>query len=125
MHNRELKKHIKGADSATVKLLMAQPWRGNIRELDNVIEHAMIVGDGDWITPHDLPRPIQQDTDLPAPTGDNLRDALRAFEKVHIQGVLTKVHHDKKAAARQLGVSLASLYRKIDELQLSAHEPNP
>ncbi|HVN84514.1 MAG TPA: sigma-54 dependent transcriptional regulator [Candidatus Binatia bacterium] len=124
IHNLELKKHFKGADSGTVKLLMAQPWKGNIRELDNVIEHAMIVGDGDWITQRDLPRTMQQDADVPPPAGDNLRDAMRAFEKIHIQGVLAKVHHDKKAAAKQLGVSLASLYRKIDELQLSSREPN-
>ncbi|HUI26388.1 MAG TPA: sigma-54 dependent transcriptional regulator [Candidatus Kryptonia bacterium] len=124
VHNRELKKSVKGADSTTIKLLMAQPWKGNIRELDNVIEHAMIVGDGDWITQRDLPRRMQQETDVPTTSGDNLRDALRAFEKIHIQGVLTKVRHDKKAAAKQLGVSLASLYRKIDDLELASREPS-
>ncbi len=118
MHNRELKKNFKGADSTTLKLLMSLPWKGNVRELDNVIEHAMILGEGDWITIYDLPRALQQDTDLPVPAGDNLRDALRAYEKAHIQAVLTKVDQDKKAAAKRLGMSLSSLYRKLEELEI-------
>jgi len=118
MHNRELKKGFKGADSATLKLLMSLPWKGNVRELDNVIEHAMILGEGEWITPKDLPRALQQDLGVPAPTSDNLRDALRAYEKAHIQAVLAKVEQDKKAAAKRLGVSLSSLYRKLEELEI-------
>lgn len=116
IHNRELKKRFKGADSATLKLLMSLPWKGNVRELDNVIEHAMILGDGDWITIKDLPRALQQNVSVPAAAGDNLRDALRAYEKAHIESVLAKVDHDKKAAAETLGVSLSSLYRKLEEL---------
>jgi DNA-binding NtrC family response regulator len=116
IHNHELKKSFKGADTATLKLLMSLPWKGNVRELDNVIEHAMILGEGDWITMRDLPRALQQDVGLPVLPGDNLRDVLRAYEKAHIQAVLAKVDEDKKVAAERLGVSLSSLYRKIDEL---------
>jgi DNA-binding NtrC family response regulator len=116
LHNRELKKTFKGADSSTLKLLMSLPWKGNVRELDNVIEHAMILGDSDWITIKDLPRPLQQEVGLPIPAGDNLREALRAYEKAHIEAVLAKVTHDKKTAAEKLGMSLSSLYRKIEEL---------
>jgi DNA-binding NtrC family response regulator len=118
LHNRDLKKTFKGADSATLKLLMSLPWKGNVRELDNVIEHAMILGEGDWITVRDLPRALQQDTGLPVSAGDNLRDALRAYEKAHIQAVLTKVDQDKKVAAKRLGMSLSSLYRKMEELEI-------
>jgi len=119
VHNRELKKNCKGADGATLKLLISLPWKGNVRELDNVIEHAMILGDGDWITVRDLPRALQPEVSLPPPASDNLRDALRACERTHIQGVLTKVGHDKRAAAQCLGVSLSSLYRKLEELEIS------
>jgi len=123
MHNRELKKNFKGADSATLKLLMSLPWKGNVRELDNAIEHAMILGEGDWITVRDLPRGVQQEVGATVSESDKLRDALRAYEKAHIRTVLAKVEHDKKAAAERLGVSLSSLYRKIDELQIAA-EPD-
>jgi DNA-binding NtrC family response regulator len=118
MHNRELKKNFKGADSTTLKLLMSLPWKGNVRELDNVIEHAMILGEGDWITTRDLPRALQQDVGIPAPASDNLRDALRAYEKAHIQAVLARCDQDKKEAAKRLGVSLSSLYRKLEELEI-------
>jgi DNA-binding NtrC family response regulator len=124
IHNRELKKGFKGSDNATLKRLMSLPWKGNVRELDNVIEHAMIVGAGDWITLHDLPRALQQELGVPMPATDNLRDALRAYEKAHIQAVLANVDQDKKAAADRLGMSLSSLYRKIEEfgLQLTRSE---
>ena len=118
LHNRELKKSCNGADSATLKVLMSLPWKGNVRELDNVIEHAMILAEGDWITVRDLPRALQQEVGFPAPVGDDLRNALRAYEKAHIQAVLAKVNHDKKVAAERLGVSLSSLYRKIEELDI-------
>jgi DNA-binding NtrC family response regulator len=116
LHNRELKKQFKGADSTLVKLFMSLPWKGNVRELDNVIEHTMILGDGDWITSSDLPRALRAVADLPAAAGDNLREALRAYEKAHIQSVLGKLEHDKRVAAERLGMSLSSLYRKIEEL---------
>jgi DNA-binding NtrC family response regulator len=116
LHNHELRKNFKGADSVTMKLLMSLPWKGNVRELDNVVEHAMILGEGDWITLADLPRALKPETGLAIPVGDNLRDALRAYEKAHIQAVLAKADQDKKAAAEMLGVSLSSLYRKIEEL---------
>jgi two-component system response regulator PilR (NtrC family) len=116
LHNRELKKRFKGADGTLVKVLMSLPWKGNVRELDNVIEHAMILGDGDWITVQDLPRALRATVDVPLPVGDNLRDAMRAYEKAHIQSVLGRAANDKRVAADQLGMSLSSLYRKIEEL---------
>jgi len=123
LHNRELKRNYKGVDSATMKLLMSLPWKGNVRELDNVIEHAMILGSGEWITVRDLPRALQQDAGVvpDLPDTDNLRDAVRAFEKAHIQSVLAKCNQDKKQAAQRLGVSLSSLYRKMEELEIPLH----
>ena len=120
LHNVELKKRFKGADGSLVKVLMSLPWKGNVRELDNVIEHAMILGDGDWLTPADLPRALRPSVDTPAPAADNLRDAMRAYEKAHIQSVLGRTEYDKRTAADLLGMSLSSLYRKIEELGIDA-----
>ena len=67
----------------------------------------------------DLPRSLKPDgAALSVPVGDDLREALRAYEKAHIQAVLAKAEHDKKLAAEMLGVSLSSLYRKIEELSI-------
>jgi transcriptional regulator with PAS, ATPase and Fis domain len=117
-HNRDMKRAYRGADHGTMKILMSQPWKGNVRELDNVIEHAMILGDGTWITAADLPRALRDRDDVLPPVGDDLRDALRAYERMHIEGVLRRCENDKKQAADLLGLSLSSLYRKLNELGL-------
>jgi two-component system response regulator PilR (NtrC family) len=114
-HNREMKRSYRGVDNATLKVLVSQPWKGNVRELDNAIEHAMILGDGEWIRSVDLPRGLREgETTLP-PVGDDLREALRAYEKVHIESVLRRLGQDKRVAADALGLSLSSLYRKMNE----------
>ena len=115
-HNREMKRSYRGVDNTTMKLLMSQPWKGNVRELDNVIEHAMILGDGEWITVTDLPRALREGEATLPPVGDELRDALRAYEKIHIETVLRRLGNDKRQAADALGLSLSSLYRKMNEL---------
>jgi DNA-binding NtrC family response regulator len=118
-HCREMKRPSRGVDNAALKRLMSQPWKGNVRELDNVIEHAMIVGEGEWITPADLPRSMRAAEEPALPdVGDDLRDALRAYEKIHIESVLRRTENDKRTAAERLGMSLSSLYRKIEELEI-------
>jgi DNA-binding NtrC family response regulator len=115
-HNREMKRAYRGVDNATLKLLVCQAWKGNVRELDNVIEHAMILGNGEWITVSDLPRSLREgEAELP-PVADDLRDALRAYEKIHIETLLRRVGNEKRQAADALGLSLSSLYRKMNEL---------
>jgi transcriptional regulator with PAS, ATPase and Fis domain len=54
-HNPELNKHFMGADADVIRALMSLPWKGNVRELDNVIEHTMILAEGEKITLNDLP----------------------------------------------------------------------
>jgi DNA-binding NtrC family response regulator len=52
------------------------------------------------------------------PLSDNLKEAVQAYEKSHIETVLKKTNGDKKSAAELLGLSLSSLYRKLDELDI-------
>jgi len=103
-----------------MKLLMAMPWKGNVRELDNVLERAMILGNGEWVTTTDLPRRIEPETMLMASLSDNLKEAVLAYEKSHIERVLKRMEGDKKGAAEALGVSLSSLYRKLEDLEIGA-----
>lgn len=117
-HNQDLKRAYKGVDNATMKVLMSLPWKGNVRELDNLLERAMILGNGEWITLSDLPRREGHDHAPVLPVTDNLKDAVQAYERSHIENVLKKVANDKKSAAEALGMSLSSLYRKLDELQI-------
>ena len=89
-----------------------------VGELDNVIEHSMILADGNWITLDDLPLSLRGDHAAP-PFTHNLKEAVAQFEKQHIQQVLEEVNGDRKEAAHLLAVSLSSLYRKIEELSIS------
>jgi two-component system response regulator PilR (NtrC family) len=122
-HNREMKKAYKGVDNATMKQLMSLPWKGNVRELDNVLERAMILGDGEWISLADLPRGESAPIPSMLAISDNLKEAIQSYERSHIETVLKKTEGDKKRAAELLGLSLSSLYRKMDELSipLAAH----
>jgi two-component system, NtrC family, response regulator len=117
-HNPELKKNFQGIDEEVVRVLMSLPWKGNVRELDNVIEHTMILAEGDHITLKDLPAAIVTSGQTNPVFTCNLKDALRHFEKRHITRVLDQVGQDRREAAKLLDISLSSLYRKIEELEI-------
>src|SRR6185437_8501594 len=109
-HNSEMNMSYKGVDSATMRILMSLPWKGNIRELDNVLERAMILGNGEWISSGDLPGKQAADE---LNSEDNLTRAIELYEKTHIERTLNKAAGDKMRAADLLGLSLSTLYRKM------------
>jgi transcriptional regulator with PAS, ATPase and Fis domain len=118
-HNPELNKEFRGAEDTVIRTLMSLPWKGNVRELDNVIEHTMILADGDSIKLSDLPAAIVASGQNHPAFTYNLKEATRQFEKHHILRVLEQVGQDRKEAAQLLDISLSSLYRKIEELGIS------
>jgi len=115
-HSRAMGKRVTSASSDTIRLLMAAQWKGNVRQLDNAIERAVLMCDGTQIEPKDLP-PDLMGMGQPLPDTDDLRSALRHYEKLHIARVL-KQWPDKREAAKRLKLGLSSLYRKIEELGL-------
>src|SRR5215470_5308598 len=104
-HNPELNKNFKGVDAEAVRILASLPWKGNVRELDNVIEHAMILADGDWIAAKDLPQSLSGAVRAQAPFPPGLKDAVRQFERQHILRILEQTGQDRKEAARLLDIS--------------------
>ena len=92
-----------------------------MRELDNVIEHTMILAEGDHITLKDLPASIVASGQANPAFTRNLKDAVRDFEKQHITRVLDQVGQDRREAAKLLDISLSSLYRKIEELEIDCN----
>jgi DNA-binding NtrC family response regulator len=76
----------------------------------------MILGDGEWISPSDLPGQHPAGDELNPE--DNLTKAVELYEKSHIERTLGKVGGDKIRAAELLGLSLSTLYRKIEKLDI-------
>lgn len=115
-HTQTLGKRVSGASSETMRLLMSAHWKGNVRQLDNAIERAVIMCEGTQIEPKDLPPDLLGVGQL-LPDTDDLRSALRHYERLHISRVLRQ-WPDKREAAKRLRLGLSSLYRKIEELGL-------
>src|SRR6266853_5190108 len=110
--NRKLARGVRAIAPGVLDLLLAYPWKGNVRELEHVIESAMILADGEVLTVGDLPRGFLGES---VPAEESLRALNRRSEHQHIMAVLARTQFDKRTAARILGISLASLYRKLDE----------
>ncbi len=100
---------------AFLKALVNHPWKGNIRELKNLIERAVILANDDELTPDCLP------FDFMITESSNPADALKLaeMEKLHIRKVLNYTQGNKTRAAELLGIGLATLYRKLDEYKLN------
>jgi len=109
--NARLGTHFVGVEPDALRSLADRPWRGNVRELENVLEQAMVFGDTDVIRLATL----ALDTGARAIHGRDLRGAVRAFERQQVEDALAEAGGDKREAARRLGISLASLYRKLDQ----------
>ncbi len=112
---RSLGKRIDGVDNATMRGLIAAPWPGNVRELDNALERAVLFSEGPILTPADFPPGLIAAGDT-ADSSDDLRSAVRNYERHHIERVLRECGSDKREAAKRLGLGLSSLYRKLEEL---------
>ncbi|WP_221393645.1 sigma-54 dependent transcriptional regulator [Dyadobacter sp. NIV53] len=95
-----------------LKRLETYEWRGNIRELKNVIERAVIISDG-ILEPESLPFEVQQSVPVKSPQLSAF--SLESVEKLHIQKVLNYSKGNKAETARLLEIGIATLYRKIEE----------
>jgi two-component system NtrC family response regulator len=95
-----------------LRLLTQHQWKGNIRELKNVMERVVILADTDVLTPDLLPIEFNY-----VSAATNALD-LETVERQHIQKVLAHTRGNKTETARLLGIGLTTLYRKLDEYQI-------
>lgn len=112
----KLKKEIKGMTSEVVDILKEAEWRGNIRELKNVMERSAIVCDEE-VTVQDLPIDLQC-AGMDEEQGKEEFE-LAVIEQKHITKVLQYTRGNKTEAARLLKIGLATLYRKIEAYHIS------
>lgn len=113
------------ADPEVLEVFAAYRWPGNVRELKNVLERAMVLAPGNTIRAFDCPGLDDDEDDDATPTergealgspSDEGSDLLEVVERRHIQKVLAATDGNKTLAAKRLGLSLRSLYRRLDKL---------
>jgi two-component system response regulator AtoC len=111
--NRELRKNVRVVPPEVMKMLVEAPWKGNVRELENVLTRAVILARGEVI----LPEYIFLEPETRRLYDEELKP-LREVEKEYIQHVLWKVNGNKLRASQILGISRPTLDKKIKEYRI-------
>jgi transcriptional regulator with PAS, ATPase and Fis domain len=105
----------KQLDAQSFEKIFHYDWPGNVRELKNVLEHACLMAESHGrveILLEDLPLSVQS-AEMKNLQKDSLKEAVRRFEREHIHRTLSQFKGSKESTANALGLSLASLYRKL------------
>jgi len=115
-------KRVEGIAESTMRILCSYWWPGNIRELENLIERLIAVGDKEWITDEDLPFEFhlaQLDNAGSSAGGESLfQEATNTFERNFILRALERSGWNVTATARYLGIPLSTLKFKMDRLEI-------
>ena len=101
--------------ASALRALCQHPWRGNVRELSNVLQRALILAEGGHIGLEQIPSDVRE----AAPAGGlALRGAIDRSERAHIALVLRLCGGHRERTAAELGISPATLYRRLERLRL-------
>lgn len=119
-YSRELNRPVKGITGNAMGALISFEWKGQVRELENIIERSVLLGDGEFITLDDLPRSVRESNGDIDYDSDSLEDAVQTFEKHHILSMLKRTDGNKAEAARLLGIDPSTLYRKMERYQVES-----
>lgn len=116
-HKKEHGRAVTGIDAAAMQKLLTYPWPGNVRELSNVMERATLACAGKIITVGDLPVDVVGGAGAAGEEGD-YHGVMADFERALLRSTLERTGGDRRECARVLGLSLATLYRRIEKLGL-------
>lgn len=119
--NRLQNKNLSGLTESTMAVLLAYNYPGNVRELENILEHAVVLCPAGQIEMHHLPSNLQMNTpSLPSPESQGLN--LKDLEKIHIFNALQQCNGNRTAAAKALSIHPSTLFRKILSLGINVPE---
>ncbi|MBV8832354.1 MAG: sigma 54-interacting transcriptional regulator [Acidobacteriaceae bacterium] len=111
---------IRSISPEAMAYLEAYDWPGNIRELENAIEHAIVFGFADQVMPEDLPEAILEATPKAAVPANNYQDAVKAAKKHIVLEALQRANGDHAKAAKALHIHPNNLYRLIRDLDVKS-----
>ena len=118
-------KEVKGIAPETLELLEAYPWPGNVRELQNVIERAVVLAEGEMVTPAELPANLRLPQKVPtAMVADHLslknakRHWVEAFEREYLIALLNKHQGNISQAAKTAGVDRKTIHRLLKRYRI-------
>ncbi|MGL1937244.1 MAG: sigma-54 dependent transcriptional regulator [Fibrobacterales bacterium] len=130
-YNNETNKNVTNIDKAAQIALSSYDYPGNIRELENIIEHGVVLAEDGVIKLEDLPPQLHETPDylqLPKSTGSNTIDeitreskellSLADVEKAHIIRALTILKNNQTEVAKKLGISRSTLWRKLQDHEI-------
>ncbi|MFZ1517361.1 MAG: sigma-54 dependent transcriptional regulator [Ignavibacteriaceae bacterium] len=118
-YRKELNKNIKGIDNEAMRAILNHEWKGEVRELENIIERAAIFCKGDFITIQELPVTFKPKSDeFEFSFNGSLDESVRKFERDFILKALENNDNNKEKTADALKVGLSTLYRKLKELDI-------
>jgi PAS domain S-box-containing protein len=115
-------KFISGVNPQVMAILMAHDYPGNIRELENIIEHAFVLCSEGRIDPRHLPEELITRPPVPTSNSGEMETAVHAVEAQAIREALRHNHLNRLAAARELGMHKSTLFRKIKTLGITLPE---
>jgi len=118
---RKMQTEEKDITEEAMKRLLSCKWLGNVRELENALEHAVLLSKGSQITVEDLPQDIKEGREIDLVTETQpTTPMLETIEKAYIFWVLNQTGWQKSKAASILGIDSSTLYRKIEKYKLKS-----
>jgi DNA-binding NtrC family response regulator len=111
LYTKETKKEIKGISKEAMTLLLEYDWPGNVRELENAVERAVIMAEGDQLTPEDLPRNLREGFSDLVKKSVKEQKSLDDIKAEYITEILKMTKGNKRIAADILKVNPRTLYR--------------
>jgi transcriptional regulator with PAS, ATPase and Fis domain len=120
-------KEVAGAHPEVLALLARYAWPGNIRQLENIIQYAVLISSGPELLPAHLPQQVKDYvtpvTEAESSRRESLLESRQATEREHISQVLKKCNYSRVRAAETLGVSRVTLYKKMKKYGLEVYFP--
>lgn len=122
-------KAVQGFSPEAVELMISYAWPGNVRELENVVNQAVLLGEGDWVDAADLGKGLFFGKGIPAQRIDfhrikSLKKAMRDIQQLYepriIEHFLKKNHYNKSKTARDLSITRKTLDDKIQKFDIQA-----